>query len=85
MKKTKAKANDQATVKKRFTMTFPQTLIQEPIMHTLSTKLGVVPNLLRGRITQSQAHLEIELAGKKSSIEKALKYLNSLGVATKEG
>jgi ABC-type methionine transport system ATPase subunit len=68
----------------RFSMSFPSSLIEEPLMHKLSTDLKVMPNILRGRITAKSAKLEIELTGKPADIEKAVKYLESKGVTLKK-
>jgi ABC-type methionine transport system ATPase subunit len=65
-------------------MSFPSNLVEEPIMHKLSTDLGVVPNILRGRITARSAKLEVELTGNEADIEKAIKYLKSKGVTIKK-
>ncbi|MHC4605389.1 MAG: NIL domain-containing protein [Planctomycetota bacterium] len=64
----------------RFKMTFPEKVLGEPIMHKLSHDLDVVPNILRGRITESSAWLEVELVGSQSSIEEAIEFLGGLGV-----
>jgi ABC-type methionine transport system ATPase subunit len=64
----------------RFKMTFPENILGEPIIHRLSHDLDVVPNIMRGRITEKSAWLEVELVGPVKSIEKALKYLGERGV-----
>ncbi len=68
----------------KFVMSFPSSLVEEPIMHKLSTDLRVIPNILRGRITAKNAKLEVELQGKPADIEKAIKYLESKGVSIKK-
>jgi ABC-type methionine transport system ATPase subunit len=64
----------------KFTMSFPSSLVEEPIMHKLSKDYHVIPNILRGRITAKNAKLEIELTGKPADIEKAVGYLQEKGV-----
>lgn len=68
----------------RYEMNFPAKMVEEPIMHKLSTDHGVVPNILRGRITAHSAKLEVELTGQPRSIEKAVAYLKSKGVAMRK-
>jgi ABC-type methionine transport system ATPase subunit len=68
----------------KFEMNFPAKMIEEPIMHKLSTDHGVVPNILRGRITAHSAKLEVELSGKAKDVEKALAYLKTKGVTIRK-
>ena len=64
----------------RFKMTFPEKAIGEPIIYKLSHDLDVAPNILRGRISDKNAWLELELIGNPKNIEKALKFLSEKGV-----
>ena len=59
----------------RFKMTFPERILGEPIMHKLSRDLNVVPNIMRGRITEKNAWLEVEIVGTQKNIDKAVRYL----------
>lgn len=68
----------------RFKMTFPQSIVGEPIMTRLSHDFSVSYNMMRGRITDKGAWLEIELAGTSRNVEKALKYLKEMGVAVQK-
>lgn len=64
----------------RFKMTFPEKILGEPVIHKLSHDMNVVPNIMRGRITEKNAWLEVELVGTAKNIDKALKYLAERGV-----
>ena len=64
----------------RVKMTFPEKVLGEPIVHKLSHDHDVVPNILRGRITEKNAWLEVELVGSPKNVEKALQYLSERGV-----
>jgi ABC-type methionine transport system ATPase subunit len=65
----------------RVKLTFPEKVIGEPIVHKLSHDHDVAPNILRGRITEKNAWLEVELLGSPKNVEKALKYLTDLGIS----
>ena len=65
----------------RYKMTFPAKIVGEPIMTRLSNDFGVSYNMMRGRITDKGAWLEVELIGGPKDIEKALKFLKERGVA----
>ena len=64
----------------RFKMTFPAKIVGEPIMTKLSNDFGVSYNMMRGRITDKGAWLEVELIGSAKNIERALKFLGERGV-----
>jgi hypothetical protein len=64
----------------RFKMTFPAKIVGEPIMTKLSNEFGVSYNMMRGRITDKGAWLEVELIGAGKNIERALKFLEERGV-----
>jgi ABC-type methionine transport system ATPase subunit len=61
-------------------LTFPEKVLGDPIIHTLSKDFDVVPNILRGRITDKNAWLEVEMIGAEKNIEKARKFLEDRGV-----
>lgn len=68
----------------RFKMTFPQKIVGEPIMTKLSHDFSVTYNMMRGRISEKGAWLEVELAGVEKNIDKALKYLGERGVTVQK-
>jgi ABC-type methionine transport system ATPase subunit len=65
-------------------MTFPQKIVGEPIMTKLSHDFSVTYNMMRGRISEKGAWLEVELAGVEKNIDKALKYLGERGVTVQK-
>ncbi len=65
----------------KFKMTFPAKIVGEPIMTKLSHDFGVSYNMIRGRITDKGAWLDVELIGAKKNIERALVFLGERGVA----
>ncbi len=64
----------------RFKMTFPAKIVGEPIMTKLSHDFGVSYNMIRGRITDKGAWLDVELLGAKKNIDRALEFLKERGV-----
>ena len=61
-------------------MSFPQKLVSEPIMHKISSDFKVVPNIIRGRITEKGATLDVRLTGPSKALDQALAYLSQQGV-----
>jgi len=62
-------------------LTFPEKVLGDPIIHTISHDFDVVPNILRGRITDKNAWLEVEMLGSAKNLERARKFLVERGVA----
>lgn len=62
-------------------LTFPEKVLGDPIIHQLSHDFDVVPNILRGRITDKSAWLEVEVIGAEKNLERARKFLSDRGVA----
>ena len=70
---------------RKFFCTFPQELICEPLIsHTLGVKFDVVPNIRAATISESQAHVVVEIEGEAGRIEESVVYLKERGVAVKE-
>ncbi|HEU4338736.1 MAG TPA: NIL domain-containing protein [Planctomycetota bacterium] len=61
-------------------LTFPEKILGDPIIHTLSHDFDVVPNILRGRITGKNAWLDVEIFGSDKNLERARKFLSDRGV-----
>lgn len=62
-------------------LTFPEKVLGDPIIHTISHDFDVVPNILRGRITDKNAWLEVEMIGSAKNLDRARKFLVERGVA----
>ncbi|MGB0330946.1 MAG: NIL domain-containing protein [Planctomycetota bacterium] len=70
---------------RKFFCTFPQELISEPLIsHTLGVKFDVVPNIRAATISESQAHVVVEIEGEAGRIEESVVYLKERGVGVKE-
>ena len=68
----------------RYRMTFPEQMLGEPIIYKISHDFEVIPNIMRGRITDKSAYLEVELVGTPKNTDKALKYLADHGVTVQK-
>ena len=70
---------------RKFFCTFPQQLISEPLVsHTLGVKFGVVPNIRAASISDSEAHVVVEIEGEVGRIDESVSYLMERGVGVKE-
>jgi ABC-type methionine transport system ATPase subunit len=66
--------------KRQVMFTFPQELIKEPIIYTLSHQFKVVTNIRRADITEHKGWVVLELEGEEKDIEQAIAWLTSKGI-----
>lgn len=70
---------------RKFFCTFPQALIQEPIIsHTLNTKFGVIPNIRSASISDTKAVVKVEIEGSDLAVDQAVDYMKERGVSVEE-
>ena len=60
--------------------TFPQQLIKEPIIYTLSRQFKVVTNIRRADISEDKGWAVLELEGEEEEIEQGITWVISKGV-----
>jgi ABC-type methionine transport system ATPase subunit len=59
----------------RFHLTLPERLSDEPVIHTLGARFGVVTNIRRASIEDRTAWIILELEGPDRAVEDALRWL----------
>lgn len=64
----------------RFHLTFPEHLINEPVIHRLGKEFGLVTNIRRANIEERQAWVILEMEGTDRSIADAVSWLAEQGV-----
>ncbi|MCC7509208.1 MAG: NIL domain-containing protein [Planctomycetes bacterium] len=72
-----------ATIRK-LSLSFPQKLIREPLLHNLSTRFGVIFNISRANVTDEHGYLELSLEGGIEQLDQAIEYLKSRGVTVEQ-
>ncbi|MGZ4120972.1 MAG: NIL domain-containing protein [Actinomycetota bacterium] len=66
--------------KRRVHLTFPEDLVQEPIIFNLGKRFDVVTNIRRANVEESFGWVILELDGDDRALDEGLKYLEDLGV-----
>lgn len=66
--------------KRKVTLTVPQDLLLEPIIHTMSHQFGLVTNIHLADITKDRGWLVLELEGDENCIEEGLAWVMTRGV-----
>jgi ABC-type methionine transport system ATPase subunit len=64
----------------RVRLTFLDRLIKEPVIYQMGRDFGVVTNIRRADIQEGIGWVLLELEGEDDEIERALKWVRSLGV-----
>jgi ABC-type methionine transport system ATPase subunit len=64
----------------RVRFTFLDRLIKEPVIYQMGRDFGVVTNIRRADIQEGIGWVLLELEGEDNEIERALKWVRSLGV-----
>ncbi len=66
--------------KRQVMFTFPQELIRESIIYTLSHQFKVVTNIRRADISEDKGWVVLELEGEEKEIEEGIAWVTSKGV-----
>ncbi len=66
--------------KRQVTFTFPQELVREPIIYTLSHQFKVVTNIRRADISENRGWVVLELEGEEKDLEQGIAWVTSKGV-----
>ncbi|MGZ4113555.1 MAG: NIL domain-containing protein [Actinomycetota bacterium] len=64
----------------RFHLTFPQHLIDEPLIYNLGREFDVVTNIRRANVEENVAWVIVELTGSDDEIARAVEWLADRGV-----
>ena len=64
----------------RVKLTFPEHLVKQPIIARLVREFDVMPNIRRASVEEHVGWIVCELGGDSAAVEKAIAWLNDLGV-----
>lgn len=68
-------------MKRRVVLTFPSTLVDEPVTYHLIKDHDLLVNIMRATVRPKEAgRLVVEMEGKKKNLDEAFAYLEKLGV-----
>ena len=65
----------------RVQLNYPKSIVSEPIVYRLVTDFGLVPNIRHAKIdVHTGGYLFLELSGKRANLDRALEWLEAIGV-----
>jgi len=66
--------------KRRVHLTFPENLVQEPIIFNLGKQFDIVTNIRRANVEDNFGWVILELDGDEQALDRGLTYLEKKGV-----
>ncbi|MDP6179709.1 MAG: NIL domain-containing protein [Desulfatiglandales bacterium] len=70
--------------KKIFRLTFPEELIQEPIVYRLGHEFQVVANIFRAAVAEKNSWIVLQLDGEEEEILRSIEFMRDMGVRVEE-
>jgi molybdopterin synthase sulfur carrier subunit len=67
-------------LKRRVTLTFPPTLIREPVIYNMGHRFKLITNIRSANVSENVGWVTLEIDGEETEYSKALNYLNEIGV-----
>lgn len=67
-------------MKKKLVLTFPEQILNEPLLYTMARNFAVAFNIKGAMLNQTPAVMALELDGDPAEIERAVAYLGEKGV-----
>ncbi len=66
--------------KRQVMFTFPEELVRDPIIYTLSHQFSIVTNIRQADVTENRGWVVLELEGGEEEIEQGISWVISKGV-----
>jgi L-aspartate semialdehyde sulfurtransferase ferredoxin len=67
-------------VRERIYLTFPRTLVREPVLSLMAKQFDVVFNIRGSTVTAEMALMALEINGAQAEVDKAVAWLKEKGV-----
>ena len=64
----------------RFHLTFPADLVEEPVIHALGQRFGLVTNITRAHVEEGGGWVILELKGPEEAVQEGVRWLTGRGV-----
>ena len=66
--------------RQRLHLTFPEHLVQEPIIYTLGKQYDIITNIRRANVEEKVGWVILEVEGSEDALAKGIAYLEDRGV-----
>jgi ABC-type methionine transport system ATPase subunit len=66
--------------KSRLHLSFPEPLVERPVIYEAANRFGVVPNIRRANVETHSGWVILELVGDQTAIDDAVNWFSEVGV-----
>lgn len=66
--------------KSRLHLSFPEPLVERPVIYEAANRFGVVPNIRRANVETHSGWVILELVGEQQAIDDAVSWFSEVGV-----
>lgn len=67
-------------MKQKLFLTFPQEILEEPLLYTLGRDYHIIPNIQGASVTAEKGMMAVMLEGEEDEVERAISWLEGRGV-----
>lgn len=64
----------------RLHLSFPEPLVERPVIYEAANRFGVVPNIRRANVESHSGWVILELTGERQAIDDAVNWFSEVGV-----
>lgn len=68
------------TSRSRLHLSFPEPLVERPVIYEAANRFGVVPNIRRANVETHSGWVILELSGDQKAIDDAVNWFSEVGV-----
>lgn len=61
-------------------LTFPESLVKEPVLFTVAKQYDVMPNIRRAKVSATSGEVELDLTGEEEDLDRAMAHFNQAGI-----
>jgi ABC-type methionine transport system ATPase subunit len=65
----------------RLYLSFPETLVERPLIFEAANRFGVMPNIRRANVESHSGWVILELTGEQQAIDEAVAWFSEIGVS----
>jgi len=73
-----------APVTRTVKLTYPASLVTEPVLYRLCKEFEIAPNIRKARVTETSGEVTVKLRGEPAEVARGIAFLSGLGIRVEE-